>query len=142
MCMMVYIASDYQLPTQPWDEAHPRFHVTDLIERDSPVRLQFSKTWVYYVGSHEGCGCGFQYGQYPQFEDEATARAAQMSRHLFEEFLLLGLQHQHSIELFACWDGDQASAPEFREQISPLELLRNRTFFRGKELVVVSNHPA
>src|SRR4051812_45959015 len=73
MCMVVYIASDYPLPTSSWDEARPRFHVTELSERDEPVRRQFSKPCAYYAGSHEGCGCGFQYGEYPGYQEEAAA---------------------------------------------------------------------
>ena len=76
MCMMVYIASDCLLPTSAWDETRPSFHVRELVERDEPVRRQFSKPHVYYVGSHEGCGCGFQYGQYAGFEDDAAGLAA------------------------------------------------------------------
>ena len=34
MCMMVYIASDYTLPTSTWDKARPCLYVEALCERD------------------------------------------------------------------------------------------------------------
>jgi hypothetical protein len=52
MCLVVYVASDYPLPILPWDAACPRFHVTELDERGAPVRRQFTKPCVYYVGLH------------------------------------------------------------------------------------------
>jgi hypothetical protein len=139
MCIMVYVALDYPLPTVAWDEARPRFHFTELSDRDEPVRRQFSKPWVYYVGSHEGCGCGFQYGEFEEFEgDDATWAAAQDSRRRLAEFLAVALQHQVAVELFACWDGDQAAEPEHRGRVRPANLMHDRTFFREKELLVVS----
>lgn len=136
MCMMVYVASDRPLPTSAWDAARPGFHVTELSDRDAPVRRQFSKPYVYYAGSHEGCGCGFQYGEY---EDEPAALAAgRDSRRRLAEFLAAALRHQPEVELFACWDGDQAAEPEHCGRVRPADLTRGRTFFREKELLVVS----
>jgi hypothetical protein len=63
MCMVVYLAADAPLPLISWDAQAPAFHVKALGSRDDPVRARFSKPHVYYVGSHEGCGCGFGYGQ-------------------------------------------------------------------------------
>jgi hypothetical protein len=143
---MVYIASDYQLPTSAWDQRRPGFHVRGLAERDEQVRRQFSKSCIYYVGSHEGCGCGFQHGQHEAFEGDtaalATAQAAlaaaRDSRRQLAEFLSVALQRQPTVELFACWDGDQGAPPQHRGRLRPVNLLRERTFFREKELLVVS----
>lgn len=139
MCMMVYIASDYALPTSTWDEARPCFYVGALSERDESVRRQFTKPCIYYAGSHEGCGCGFQYGQYEGLEEDADAlAAAHDSRRRLAEFLAVALQHQSEVELFACWDGDQAVEPEHRDRMRPSDLLRDRAFFREKEFLTVS----
>ncbi len=139
MCMVVYIASDYALPTSAWDEARRRFYVTALSEGDEPVRRQFSKPCVYYVGSHEGCGCGFQYGEHEWLEEDPVAlAAAQDSRRCLVEFLSVALQHQPTVELFACWSGDEAAPPEHHGTARPLDLIRGRTFFRERELLVMS----
>jgi hypothetical protein len=139
MCMMVYIASDDPLPTSAWDEVRPCFYVTELSERDEPVRRQFTKPFVYYAGSHEGCGCGFQFVESDGFEEDPDALAASRnSRRRLAEFLAAALQHQSEVELFACWDGDQAAEPEHRDRIRPADLMRDRTVFREKERLIVS----
>jgi hypothetical protein len=143
MCMMVYIASDYPLPTSPWKPSEPGFHVSDLTERDDLVRRQFSKPFVYYAGSHEGCCCGFQYGQYDGLEEDAAKLAASReSRRRLAEFLSITLQHQATVEVFACWDGDQGAPREHRGWARPSDLTGERTFFREKELLVVSEADA
>ncbi len=137
--MMVYLASDYPLPTLTWNEAHPAFYVTELDDRHQPVRGQFSKPCVFYAGSHEGCGRGFQYGEYEGFDREPEdLAAAQDSRRRLAEFLALALEHQSEVELFACWDGDQAAEPEHRGRVTPADLVRDRTYFREKELLTIS----
>ncbi len=138
MCMMVYIASDYPLPTRPWDEARPRFCIQELTEHDEPVRRHFSKPHVYYAGSHEGCGCGFQSGKHPG-EDQAAASDANESRRLLCEYLSVALQHQATVELFACWDGDQGEAPEHYGRIRPKDLLQEKTFFLEREFLAVAD---
>jgi hypothetical protein len=138
MCLLVFIASEYELPTLSWDQEQPRFHVTELTERDEPVRSKFSKPHVYYAGSHEGCGCGFQYGEYDGFEEEANLLDMQNSRRRLAEYLVVALQHQSAVELFACWDGDQAAEPDHRSRIRPADLLKGRTFFQEREFLVVA----
>lgn len=140
--MMVYVASDYPLPLIPWDPSRPGFHVTKLPDRAAPVRRQFSKPHIYYVGSHEGCGCGFQYGEYEGFEDEADLPVKRDSRRRLAELLAVALQHQPQVELFACWDGDEGLLAEHTDRIRSGDLTEARTFFREKELLVVDESDA
>jgi hypothetical protein len=142
MCMVVYVGSGYPLPTLPWNAACPRLHVTELDVRGAPVRRRFTKPCVYYVGSHEMCGCGFSYGEYEGFEEEADLPQKRQSRRLLAEFLAVALQHQAEVELFACWYGDEAHEPEHRGRVRPVDLLQTRTFFRERELLIVSSASA
>jgi hypothetical protein len=143
MCMVVYLASDYPLPTSAWDQAKPGFYVTEVANSDEPVRRQFSKPYVYYVGSHEKCGCGFQYDQWEGDEEDALKLdAVQHSRLRLAEFLSAALQHQSAVELFACWDGDEACLPEHRGCVRPADLLRDRAYFREKEFLVIAETSA
>jgi hypothetical protein len=138
MCMMVYVASDYPLPTLAWDEDRPGFYAEAVSERESSVRRQFKKPCVYYVGSHQGCGCGFDWDVFEGVaEDDAEFTDARDSRRRLSDFLAVGLQHQQEIELFACWDGNQSVEPEFRGKIHPADLLLDRTSFRENELLII-----
>jgi hypothetical protein len=141
MCMMVYVASDHALPTTlAWDQANPGFHVIELPADREAVRGQFSKPFVYYTGSHEGCGCGFQCdGGYEGAEEDADLLLVRReSRSRLADFLSVALQRQPEVELFACWDGDEAAEPEHRGRVRPAALLRERPSFRERELLVVS----
>ena len=62
MCLAIYIASDIELSTSKWDKNSPSFY-SESIEPNKHygVDRHFSKPYVYYLGSHEGCGCGFMY---------------------------------------------------------------------------------
>ena len=141
MCMMVYVASDHPLPTSAWDEDRPGFHVEALSERDESVRRQFSKPFVYYVGSHQGCGCGFDWDVFEGVsEDDPEFADAKASRQGLFELLALGLRQGGELGLFACWDGNQGAESAFRGRIRPSDLLTNHLSFREHELLTVSDN--
>jgi hypothetical protein len=113
--------------------------VTELTrEKDEAVRGQFSKPYVYHAGSHSICGCGFNYGQYPNAEDDPEELALK-SKTLNDrsEYLAGALEDGGTIELFACWEGDQAAAVEHRRAIVPDSIRLDGFGFREKELTVV-----
>jgi hypothetical protein len=138
MCVMVYLASDRPAPLIPWDATRPGFHVSELPEHRQDVRKQFSRPHVCRLGSHEGCGCGFQYGEYEGFEDEVDWPQKRESRRRLVEFVSALLCDDPEVELYACWDGDENLPAEQTDRIRPGELIAPRTFFRERELLVVS----
>jgi hypothetical protein len=111
--MMIYIASDRPLPLIDWRGEFPAFHVRELRPQEEAVRTHFRKPFVYYVGSHEGCGCGFAYGQWPcdgedySLEDAAARRSVRR----FSEYLASATR-LGAVELYACWDGEQDRTPD------------------------------
>lgn len=136
MCMVVYTASEVPLRTRPFDAARPGFHVTDVPSQFESVKGRFSKPFVYYAGSHEGCGCGFQYGrQHPVVEDDREELvAADASRRAIEAFAREALERQPAIEIYACWSGDEAEPPATE---SKLEVPSFPDGFKEREFLVV-----
>src|SRR5438270_9761985 len=61
MCLALYIAASKPLPVVPWDPKRPAFHVVPLPEDMEDVRSLLPYPHIYYVGSHEGCSCAFNY---------------------------------------------------------------------------------
>jgi|SRR6266850_6024371 len=61
MCLALYIAASKPLPVVPWDPKKPTFHVVPLPETMEDVRKLLPYPHIYYVGSHEGCSCAFNY---------------------------------------------------------------------------------
>jgi hypothetical protein len=121
MCLAVYIASAKELPLVAWEEAQPAFYVDDVVP-DDPVRARLSMQNVYYLGSHEGCGCGFKYGVMPagleNQEEEAKGRAAVDALRAYVAKAAV----DQPVELFACWEGEQQLPALEAADISPEHL--------------------
>jgi hypothetical protein len=133
MCMVVYVGSDYPLPEIPMDGTG-NFHVAAVPAPD-PVRRHFTKPCVVYAGAHGGCGCGFQYGEH---EDSEPYPGNVDSRRRLAEYVAVALQHQPEVELYACWSADEGEPAEYHDRIRPADLTTTRTYFRERELLVVT----
>lgn len=144
VCMTIYLASDGPLPLVEWRAEAPGFYLTDLeTENDQRVRVQFATPHVYYAGSHSRCSCGFNYGRIAEFErDPEEMGRKHHSMAALSEFLAHEIGRVGEIELFACWDGNQAADPEIRRDLTPGSMLGERFFFYEKELSVVREDAA
>lgn len=138
MCMALYLCSDQPLPEIPWVEASPKLNVL-AVASDSPVRSRFDSPHVYDVGSHEGCACGFQLGEYPGFED-GEAHLKERSLGELASYLDDRLAEGRRVELFACWIGDEAAEAEHSRDLSPQNLRENPFFFRQREALRLVQH--
>lgn len=137
MCLVLYMASDRIRPTIPWDEANPSFHVRDD-DPDAPrTRRQFSKPNIYYLGSDEGCGCGFPREHDISLEDseKAESKAANIKR--LHDYLSECLHDEASVELYSCWSGDEDSGPDFKRVVSIDDILKRNFHFSEKQLTTV-----
>ena len=110
MCLAVYIASSIELSTSAWEKGAPGFYVEKVPPGDK-VRRQFSLPHVYYAGSHEGCGCGFL--KEGHFEDELKVRQANYGP--LAQCIRIAQARGARIELFSCWEGQQAVKPALSE---------------------------
>ena len=137
MCMAVYIASDAPLQLVQWNIDQPNFHVSELTvdENDEKVKGQFSKPFIYYVGAYTGCGCGFEYGRYPEYEDDVEKKRQSVNQ--FSKYLANALQESETIELFACWEGDQAEKPVKHGKLIPTDIGGDSFWFEEREFFVV-----
>lgn len=127
MCRMLYLASDAPLPLVPWDASAPAFHVAELDPARQVVRARFSFPTVVYVGSHAGCGCGFQLGEYPDFVDEEAPAKRESLRRLADYVdarLALGGQ----LQFFLCWDGEEDCPAEIQRVVTT-RALRGEAFW-------------
>ena len=135
---MVYIAADSPLPLIEWQENVSAFCVSDLSEDEKRVSKQFSKPFLAYAGSYGGCSCGFSYGEFP-VEDEDDVREDVLARESVQQLseYLTNLVKSGSIEMFACWDGDQEVEPEERQSVTP-DYFGGEVFgFKEKQFLVV-----
>lgn len=135
-------------------EPHPvsGYHEIRPEPYGAPVRARFVSPHVAKYGSHEGCGCGFNtesldVGGFERSadvaallgaltdEERAEFSAEQASRERLAASVEEASTHG-SVEVYACWSGDEAEAPldvedvtasHFAEQLAPL---RERVLYR------------
>jgi hypothetical protein len=134
MCMMLYLAADVPLRTVEWREDAPGFHTSPSTADEERVRCQFTKPNLFYVGSYEGCACGFQLGEYPPDwldPDEVVERRRSLRE--FAEYLREELRRAGTIELYACWDGDQEKPPVHHRTLTPASLEADTFYFLQRE---------
>jgi hypothetical protein len=113
MCWVLYLAAALPLPLRPFDREAPAFNVAEPTSSEEPMRIQFTKPFVYRLGAHTLCGCGFDRGQAnPAHPDDLQATEASL-QHL-RSYLDQALAAAGPLELYACWDGDQAAVPDHR----------------------------
>lgn len=138
MCMALYLATDKPVPETEWREGESVFVVQALTDHEEPVRLQFTKPAVCYLGAHTGCSCGFVYGQDEptSADEERDELLGRRSVDALRAFLVQAVDDGHEVELFACWEGDLAIPPEAMLEVTPLHFggesftLPEKVFYR------------
>src|SRR4051812_13897629 len=134
MCLALYIASNQPLSLVPYIKDAPSFYVTEISGYELRVKKQFTLPYVYYAGSHEGCGCGFMKdGEIGEELEKVEDNYTRLSAYLHE-----ARRKGITMQLFSCWEGDQDSAPEFHESIDE-DGLKDREFeFKEKAFYQIS----
>jgi hypothetical protein len=124
MCLALYIASFKPLPLLPWDPNKPSFHVVPLPDSMQVVRKLLPYPHIYYVGSHEGCSCAFNYEH--QLQSVVDLR----------DYLRRALAVADEIEGFSCRPGDEQLNVKHSVVISPSGVALPEFFFQdGQRLV-------
>lgn len=115
--MMVYISSNNRLPIIEYKKDSPDFYVKEISEGDfgyMGVRNTMSKDFIYYVGSHKGCGCGFNYGIYELYDEDDIKEdnlGRESVKKLFK-YIKDCLADVDQIDLFTCVAGNEDKQPE------------------------------
>jgi hypothetical protein len=148
MCDALYVASDRLLPLINYDEDNPALWVGELgsfEKEDKLVIRQFSLPYVYYIGAHTCCGCGFGKRR-PRKQPNLLKRALNLFRGKKEklcdsagsDFVLnaaVNLTYKQLVhylweakrqggrlELFYCFTGNQGQQPWSRETIRIIDI--------------------
>jgi hypothetical protein len=138
---MLYLAADEPLKKVEWDDADPGFHTALLGVEEAAVQGQFSKRHVLYAGGHEGCGCGFQANAYARDADDDPKEVLARRRSLdqLRDYLQAELARVGVIEVYACWDGDQATPPRHRRTLTASSLASGDfVFLEGERSTLVA----
>jgi hypothetical protein len=99
MCLSVFIASDSELPLVEWNVERPGFNVSVLIPGEESVRKWLQRPYVYTLGAHTHCGCGFQRNEDNAPEDVAASRQA------LSEYVAAA-SRRGPVDLYVCWNAE------------------------------------
>lgn len=107
--MLIYIASDFFLSTIDWDENDPKFYVQR--EQEADIKKKFTKQNIYYIGSSQGCGCGFGYEDefgltYPAQAGQKEGIVESDDLHRLRDYITKAAE-TGELELFSYWDGEE-----------------------------------
>lgn len=126
--------------TPPGSDPDPAlgYACVEEVAAEAPVRKRFSSLHVVYVGSHEGCGCGFESNGLDFDGVESTEVALELLGAMTETEQAEFLAEQRSrawlramvesaradgpVELFACWAGDEGEPALHEHVIEPADL--------------------
>ena len=115
MCYMLYLGTDVVLPTSEF-EGGCIFFLSDTDARIEVARQHFSKSHIYYAGSHTGCGCGFFFDENDGPDEVKQAKASVQK---LCETIEVALQSDSSVELLVTWAGFEDVSPERRMEMTP-----------------------
>ena len=135
MCLVLYIGLDGRPPLiapqdfsgidaedASWPSQVVPFSVQEPTSDTHVVASKFDTKFVYYAGSFEGCGCGFNACHVNEWEDpvelSVRALAGRESRKSLREYV-----ENHDVrQIYACWSGDEAHPPTSHAEIEPAKL--------------------
>ena len=138
--MAVYVGSDSSLPLIEWNETVPSLFVMDLQENDIGVKEKFTKSNVVYIGSHEGCGCGFDVAAYQVWTEENSEYIAKRKKSVQQLHSYLAERLKSGpVEVYSCWGGDEASPAETRENVTISHFDSENFSFIERQFLTVTN---
>jgi hypothetical protein len=123
MCRSVYIASVCALPLKAFDGNAPAFCV-EALAVDALADDALSLPYRYQVGSHLGCGCGFEN---PVFEgvdvNDPDVKGAIASRTALVAYLTEQVARCRRLEMLTGWPGDKGAVTPLSGERTPLQVL-------------------
>lgn len=140
--MAIYIATDDPLPTIPYDESNPKLNTENPAGNEMELRNVFSKPHIKYVGSNQGCGCGFRHALLDNenwlkvLNEEETG--FDNNNHLdLVDLISKNSSSANSVEILSVWEGDHREAIKYRQTINLTEILDSDFYFKERGLYTV-----
>jgi hypothetical protein len=137
MCFVLYMASEKPIRPIRWVESEPRFYVSpnDLDSRNAA--WHFTKPHIAFVGSDNGCGCGFRKEHHEMIDDPDQLASILDNQKRLHDYLSECLVDEESVELYGCWAGDE-TLPKEHDRTVPLAVLLSAEFvFLERQRTVV-----
>ncbi len=116
MCLSVCLGSSVALESIGFSEAEPGFNVRALEPFQESVREVLPFPFIYSLGSHTSCGCGFSPEEEEDADDLRESRAALVA-------YVAAAAKKGDVALYVSWNGDREEENEvFDLSLADLEL--------------------
>ena len=141
MCMAIYISTDRSLPTIPYDEGNRKLNTEDITDNEKTLKNLFSKPNIKYVGSDQGCSCGFRHAiihndSWLDVVDDETP--FDNSNHVnLVDLIKKNTTDGKTVEILACWEGDQNEPILHQQTIKLSDILDKDFHFKERGLYFV-----
>jgi hypothetical protein len=135
--MVYYLGTDGDAPRIAWQESYPAFYVSGIESDVLPsVRQKLPHTNLVYLGSHEGCGCGFRRAD--EYTEDGNENVATTEDHRALSAYLAALPTSvRPPQIFGCWSGDETAPIDHQREISPLDILERTFGFQEREILTL-----
>jgi hypothetical protein len=146
MCFVLYIGANVILPEVPVNENNLGIHTECLNENDAAVASHFSTRNVIYLGSTQGCGCGFRHALlesngnewmpvvYEKDEDMADDQINMLGLH---NYLRHFIDNGEKVELYGIWDGDYNEKPLSKQELLLADLLKTTFYLKERGFYII-----
>lgn len=142
MCLSLYLASNNELPLISYNGNKPGLNTQDIADNELSLKHIFSKSFIKYIGSDQGCGCGFRHSILDQNEwfnviDEDEVEQNNHNHVDLVNFIRNNVS-DNSVEILTCWDGDHDEPILYKETLNLSDLLAEGFFFKERGFYSIS----
>jgi hypothetical protein len=132
LCLAMYLFTDKNIKEIEWKEDDPAFYIEKLNETRDPKTFKWNTESfnVYYLGSSEGCGCGWN-------PINIYEEAFESEKKINERNLLVSTLQNIDLKnswMVVCWEGDQGRELLLEQRITLKEI--GDPFFEFEQLRV------
>ncbi len=133
MCISVYLGSENPLPAAESfgiDAAHLR--IVEATNTPTGVCTNLESTRIYYVCSHEGCGCSFNYLSIDSIQESISTEDSDLLEYeitergrnhesllALQKYLCQVLSSHDRVSMLVTWAGQESRPPMRHDHISP-----------------------
>lgn len=144
--MTLYIGSVSELVQIEFDEKNPSFHTRELNENENLIYKHISLPNILYLGSDEGCGCGFRHALLDnnkwfivESEENLDNQIGQTNHRDLYNYIKDNIANGSSIHIYGCWNGDLMETSKSVEEIVLEDILHEQFYFKERGLYVIDN---
>ena len=133
MCISVYLGSENPLPAaESFRIDVGQLRIVEATNSPDGVRTNLDSKKIYYICSHEGCGCSFNYLSIDSIREsvssedsdpleyEITERGRNRDSLLaLQEYLCQVLSSHRRVSMLVTWAGQESRPPMRHDHISP-----------------------